>query len=242
MMNIKCHIANFFTLLNSACGFLAIIAMINGDIITACYLVILGGAFDFLDGFVARALNVCSELGKQLDSLSDMVTFGAVPGLIAYHLLISNGVTGLISYTPVLVPVFSGLRLGKFNLDERQTTSFLGLPTPANGLFWISLPLILNQIPEDFTNTIYVLFSELINQPAFVIGSIVITSAILVSELPLFGFKFKNYSWADNKIRFSFIIIAIALLIIFHFAAIPIILILYILFSIINNMVSKNEV
>ena len=250
------HIANFFTLLNLFCGCVAIILLFNNRIELACVFVIVGGFFDFVDGLVARALGISSELGKQLDSLSDLVTFGVVPGLVAHTLLI-QGIeaeagddllrgAGYLPYLPLIIPLFSALRLAKFNIDERQTTSFIGLPTPANGLFWISLPLISYSLTQthgiDGTGeSFYDIILGFVSNPYFIIGCSIVTSLLLVANLPLFGLKFKSFGWRGNEIRNIFLATSLILLIFLHFIAIPLIIVLYILFSIFNNSLNKRK-
>lgn len=250
------NIANFFTLINLFCGCVAIILIFNNRIELACIFVIIGGFFDFIDGLVARGLGITSELGKQLDSLSDLVTFGVVPGLIAHTLLV-QGIRaeagddllkglGYLPYLPLIIPLFSALRLAKFNIDDRQTTSFIGMPTPANGLFWISLPLIsynlahthgIDGTGESFRDVIF----GLVSNPYFVMACSVVTSLLLVANLPLFGFKFKTFGWKENKIRFIFLILSLVLLIILRFIAIPVIIVLYILFSVFENLINNRK-
>lgn len=244
-MSIRENIANFVTLLNLVCGFLSILFILQGRIEIACYLVLLGGFFDFIDGLTARALNISSELGKQLDSLSDLVTFGVVPGLVAYHLLtLTSHLNQYWPFIAVLIPMFSAYRLGKFNIDERQTKNFLGMPTPANGIFWISLYIIYTGSFESFlTQSFSSWMAPLIAKSGFLVTTVIVSSFLLVVPLPLFGFKFDSFSFKGNEIRFLFVILALLLLITLAFTAIPIIIILYILFSMIHNFLTyKNEV
>lgn len=250
------NIANFFTLINLLCGCVAIILLFNDHLELACLFVIVGGFFDFIDGFIARGLGISSELGKQLDSLSDLVTFGVVPGLIA-HTLLMHGIraidggdllrtSGFVPYIPLIIPIFSAIRLGKFNIDERQTTSFIGMPTPANGFFWISLPLIRYNLTNTYGidgsgNSIYDIIFGIISNPYFIIGCSLVTSFLLVANLPLFGLKFKTIGWKGNETRNIFLGTSLLLLIFLHFIAIPIIIICYILFSIIDNFLNKRK-
>lgn len=232
-------------------------------------MVFLAAFLDFFDGFLARLLKVEGELGKQLDSLADMVSFGVVPGIVMYQLLIVNlyiskaGFNFLESnmwllYIALVIPLFSAYRLAKFNIDSRQTSGFIGLPTPANAIFFVSLPLVLlqefifgnqssandillhskvNEIPLVYQYINPFKFPNIIiNNPYWLIGLIVIFSLLLVSPLPLFALKFKNFGWADNKIRYVFLALCAVLLILFQLIAIPFIVILYILTSIVNNI------
>ncbi len=259
-MNIKKHIPNAITCGNLLCGCLAIVFAFEGNMIASAYLVGLAAVLDFFDGFVARLLKVGGELGKQLDSLADMVTFGLVPGVVMYLLLgqawwgatieehnnisffssfdrIINNHYSLFVYSPFLIPVFSALRLAKFNIDTRQTSSFIGVPTPANAILICALPLIKYIQPEIFG----INFSSLITSSFFLVGLTLLMCCLLVAELPLFALKFKSFKWVDNKIRYAFLIISVVLLILFKFIAIPFIIFLYIILSIINNIYTRNK-
>jgi CDP-diacylglycerol--serine O-phosphatidyltransferase len=233
----KKHIPNFITSLNLLSGCFGIGFVFGGNVIMASYLIGIAAIFDLLDGMVARLLNVKSEFGKQLDSLADLISFGLLPGIILYSLLriAFNDAEGFKVYLPFiafLIPLFSALRLAKFNIDDKQAESFIGLPTPANAIFIASIPLILIQQNET-------VISNLFGNPGFIIVLILILSFLLVAPIPLFSMKFKDLSWAKNYIRYIFIILSVILFIIFYFQAIPIIILLYILLSIINNSVKK---
>lgn len=239
-MNIKKHIPNFITCGNLFCGCLALIQAFNGNLVFASYLVGIGAVLDFFDGFLARILKVHSEIGKQLDSLADMVTFGVVPGTVLYIMLSNADIQAYpswIVYLGFLVTIFSAIRLAKFNTDSRQTDSFIGVPTPAATLFVCSLPLIAHFQPEIGG----VNFNIFIENPLFLISVSVLLSYLLIAELPLFALKFKNFEWSDNMLRYSFLIISIILLILFKFIAIPFILLLYVALSVINNRTSATK-
>jgi len=245
-MNIKKNIPNTITCGNLFCGCLAIVSAFKGDLITVTYLVGIAAVLDFFDGFAARMLHVKSEIGKQLDSLADMVTFGIVPGVIMYFMLSKESPANfegiskagnnielfphLLVYSGFLISIFSALRLAKFNIDERQADSFIGLPTPANALLICSLPVIENFQPQLFGYDVL----QYIHNTWFLLGLTVTSSYLMVAELPLFSFKFKNFKWNDNKGRFIFIFTIIILLILFKFIAIPFIILLYILLSALN--------
>ena len=235
----KKHIPNTITCLNLVCGCIAIVCAFEGNLVWSAYLVGIAAVLDFLDGFAARILKVHSEIGKQLDSLADMVTFGVVPGMVMLVLIHESLLENKkwVSYLfydkqipiPVLaffITIFSALRLAKFNIDTRQTDSFIGLPTPANALLICSLPLIIKYSPE---LRYVVMNSQLLLFLTFLL------SYLLIAELPLFALKFKNFGWADNKIRYVFLIISLVLLIVFQFVAIPLIIFLYIIMSVVNN-------
>lgn len=214
----KKHIPNLLTCANLFSGCIGIVYAFNGDLKTVAFFVIISGIFDFFDGFAARLLHVKSEIGKELDSLADVVSFGFLPGVVMFQLLKINSVNDYLPYAGFLITVFSALRLAKFNIDTRQTEDFIGLNTPMNTFFIISLPYLINDLIW-LSNT-YVLLSI-----------ILIVSYLLVSELKLFSMKINNLKWAPNKFKFIFLIISLVLLGFLKFAALPIILILYILFS-----------
>lgn len=233
-MNIKKHIPNSITCGNLVCGCIAIVTALKGDLVTSTYWVGLAAVLDFFDGFTARLLKVHSDIGKQLDSLADMVTFGVVPGIILFKMLSSPFVentagetSSYLPYLAFLIPVFSALRLAKFNVDTRQTSSFIGVPTPANAILICSLPLI-HQFQPSIGNFDV---SSIINNIYFLIALTIAMSYLMIAELPLFALKFKNFGWADNKVRFSFLTTAVILLSLLHFIAIPFIIFLYIILS-----------
>jgi CDP-diacylglycerol--serine O-phosphatidyltransferase len=231
----KKYIPNSITCLNLFCGCLAIYFCFNSNLVYAAYMVGLAAIFDFLDGMLARVLKAYSEIGKQLDSLADMVSFGVVPGVMMFHLIagsLTNQPTFLglpatvFPFLGFIITIFSALRLAKFNIDTRQTTSFIGMPTPACSIFVSSLPLILS---HDSFNA-----SSIILNPGVLAGLTLLLSYLLVAEIPLFALKFKNLSWKDNSIRFIFVLLAIVLGVILNFTAIPFIIALYILLSILK--------
>ena len=245
----KKFIPNAITLLNLLCGSIAVIFVVNNNFVTGAFFVFLGIFFDFFDGLAARKLNVQSELGVQLDSLADMVTSGLVPGMVMYKLInlsysswdnievASNSILNFsnISLFPLLgltITLASAYRLAKFNIDEDQQTYFKGLPTPANTLLIISLPLILEFQNNDALNAI-------ILNKWFLIVLTVLSCYLLNSNIKLFALKFKDYSFKNNAIRYIFIILCIVLLVVLQFAAIPIIILLYIIMSLLNNLTSK---
>jgi CDP-diacylglycerol--serine O-phosphatidyltransferase len=237
--------------MNLLCGILSIYFLYNESIFFLPSLfVVLGAIFDFFDGMSARALKINSNIGKELDSLADIVTFGVAPSLITISLLKDFHSSCLIFenflvYIPLLIALLSAYRLAKFNIDSRQTNSFIGLPTPANALFWISLPIISNiektslylwGIP--FKELYSFMDKALINPYTIIILSLFM-SILLVANLPLFSLKFKNLSWKENKDKFIFLIISLLLIIALNFFAIPIIIIVYIIESLIINITKK---
>lgn len=241
-MQIKKHIPNAITLLNLASGLLAIIAIFKGYYDEAFLFVCLGIFFDFWDGFFARKFKVSGELGLQLDSLADVVTSGVVPGLMIFKLLLdiqedSTSVyylteeyyyMGFVPYLGFIITLASAYRLAKFNIDTRQTDSFIGLPTPANALFIMSIPMI------QFDGTHEWLVNALFNPFVLLIISLV-SAYMLNAEIPLFSLKIKDFSWDKNKLQVFFLTIAATLLLFLGFTALPIIILLYVVLSIVNN-------
>jgi len=215
-------IPNLMTLGNLACGCLGIIFLFDGKSEWVFYFVLAGALMDFGDGFAARLLKAASPLGKELDSLADMVTFGVLPGLLMYELIQAAGGSPYLSYCGLLIPLFSALRLAKFNIDTRQSENFIGLPTPANALIITSLPFwmrIGDYLPFEWDTVLVFL------------GISVISAALLVSPLNLLGLKFKSLSWQDQWPRFSLVIFSVVLLLALGWEAVPLVLILYIVLS-----------
>jgi CDP-diacylglycerol--serine O-phosphatidyltransferase len=204
------------------------------QIVLASWMIFLAALFDFMDGFAARALKAYSKIGGDLDSLADVVSFGVAPGMIIYHLImISHGRQPLfffeidiLPYSAMLIPLFAALRLAKFNVDERQTSSFIGLPTPAAGLLIASLPLIRESLYDGQS-----LFYMVLTNTYFYLGIIFSLSFLMVSELPLFGLKFRSYGIKGNEVKYIFILTSIVLLLFLQIVAIPFIILLYLLFS-----------
>jgi len=237
------QIPNIITSLNLLCGCVAIMFAVSGDLVSASFFAFAGIFLDFFDGLAARVLNAQSQVGLQLDSLADVVTSGVLPGIVMVQLL-SEALTGTSldisvifsdtanststeSYLPfigLLIAVASGYRLAKFNVDTRQTASFIGLPVPANTLLILSLPLIISfQASKQIT--------EVILTPWFLIIITLVSCVLLNAEIPLFGLKFKTWNFKDNAVRYLFLIASILLLVVLKFIAIPIIIFLYILVS-----------
>jgi len=232
---IKKHIPNSITLLNLVSGSVAVILAVEGQIITAVALVGLAAVFDFFDGFFARLLHVKSEIGKELDSLADVISFGLTPSVILFCLIRENpalqsyqGLSGILPYSALLIAAFSALRLAKFNLDTRQSTSFLGLPTPANALFIVSLALISGSQALQEAG----LLSSIAGNLYFQLALIPLSCFLLVSEIPLFAIKFSDgFSFSANKLKYIFALFTVIALIAFQWAGIPIVVILYVAIS-----------
>lgn len=285
-MNIKKHIPNTITCGNLLCGCLAIVKAFEGNLLWAAYFVGIAAVLDFFDGFAARMLKVSSPIGRDLDSLADMVTFGVVPGVIMYQLIqlsMADMITGgpassswmnyptsvydelipnsnastipyYIKYIAFAIPIFSAVRLAKFNNDTRQTDSFIGVPTPANAILICALPLILY-----FNYNYYFIGQQnrvlplvLIAGTEDVVGGFilepirltilsVVTSLLLIAEIPLFALKFKHFRWKENEIRFIFLSLSVVILIALKFIGIPLVIILYVVMSLVNNFFFKKK-
>ncbi len=262
-MNIKKHIPNAITCCNLLCGCLAIVQAFEGNLVYAAYLVGLAAIFDFFDGFAARMLKVSSAIGKDLDSLADMVTFGVVPGLVMFKLIqlsienypeYSHGdelplFYPYLKFVAFIIPIFSALRLAKFNNDTRQTESFIGLNTPANSMFICSIAIIfINDYHNifDFDSCLIIgfypnLLSVLFNPYVLCLLSIGL-SLLLISEIPIFALKFKHFKWQGNEIRFIFLALSVLMLITLQFIGIPLIIILYVMLSLLTNYLAKRKV
>ena len=237
------HIPNLITLGNLSFGIIAILFAFGGNLDLASGCIILGAFLDFFDGFFARLLKVNGNLGKQLDSLADLISFGLAPSVIVFQLLffgetekyfspssqnLDDYTSHFIPYIAFLIPLFSAYRLAKFNIDDRQTDSFIGLPTPANALFFISIPFILEYQQDGF-------ISNFICKKETIVISVLVLCLLMVSELKLIALKFKSIKWSENKCRYILIVLSVILLLLLRFEAVPIILILYIVLSIINK-------
>jgi CDP-diacylglycerol--serine O-phosphatidyltransferase len=246
----KKQLPNLLTLLNAFSGCIAVVFALYNHLELAALFVFIGIFFDFFDGLAARALKVQSDFGIQLDSLADMITSGLVPGIVMFQLLgmsqtggwnVDNlyiqekGLDALfnMAYLPFfgfIITLASAYRLARFNVDENQQESFIGLPTPANALLILSLPLILLYHGNDFLNGI-------ILNPWFLIGVTLISSFLLNSKIELFALKFKNWGFKENALRYIFIIVSLVLLLTMKFLAVPAIVVFYIL----SSLVAKSD-
>lgn len=233
----KKHIPNFITSLNLASGFIAIIFAINGNILTASWLILASMIFDFMDGFSARLLKSYSKIGKELDSLADVVSFGVGPALIVFQLLVKSMMAnatlifnsndfrdGLILLIPVIMPVCAALRLAKFNTDETQATSFKGLPTPANALAVISIVIALRYSPAGF-------IASFAASTIALLAFTIILSLLMVTRVPLLSLKTSHLKFKGNEGRYILVVLVVAGMIIFGFSAAPMIIPLYIIVS-----------
>jgi CDP-diacylglycerol--serine O-phosphatidyltransferase len=250
-MNIKAQIPNLFTMLNLFSGCLALESVVYLDFKWGFYFVCLGIFFDFFDGFFARKFNVAGPLGVQLDSLADMVTSGVVPGFVMYQMLrmipinptsephdfaqyTANDISFNLIFLGFIITLGACYRLAKFNIDKRQTDSFIGLPTPANALFITSLPLVISMYPNAF-------FTEYLSNQWVLIGLTLLSAYIMNAEIPLFSLKIKNFSFARYKLQISFLALSVLLLIFLQILAVPLIIIMYVLLSVLNNQFKITE-
>ena len=232
----KKNIPNFITLLNLFFGCCALASVLYGQFVQAFFFSFASGVADYLDGTFARVLKVKSPLGKQLDSLADMVSFGVVPGAIVYMLLV-KGLSGhdvlpieltLAASPAFLITLFAAIRLGKFNIDTRQTENFIGMPTPSCAMFTVGLMLIHHY--NSFG------LARLVTNPIFLYLTIPVLCWLMVARFPMFGLKFKNLAWAGNEIRFIFAAVSLAMIIGLWEASLSPIIIAYVLFSIFENL------
>lgn len=236
---LKRHIPNFITLLNLLLGCCALVSILYGQYVQGFWLVFFAVLADFADGLVARLLGVHSELGQQLDSIADTVSFGVVPGAIYYSLLALSldldlgSSLHVVAVPGFIVSAFSGLRLAKFNLDTRQADGFIGLPTPSSTMFAVGLMLI--YALDTYGMRQWVL------SPVFLYACVAVQSYLLVAEIPMFGLKFKTLRWAGNEIKFIFAAIAILLLLLTRELAFSVVVVLYVLFSIVTHLVNPKS-
>lgn len=241
---IKQNIPNAVTCLNLLSGCVGVVFAFRGQFDVVAYCMLASGFFDLMDGLVARALGVSSAIGRELDSLADVVSFGFLPGVIYFQLLtgaLSKSGTLLTSpssypdwlpYLGFIVVLFSAIRLAKFNLDERQQSDFIGLNTPMNAFYVLSLAFIAQSSP-------IALITELVSLPLFLVSSIVLTSSLLVSEIRLFSMKSKSLGWQENQFKYLFLLVSAGLLVALQMSAIPVILILYFGFSALHFRVGR---
>ena len=236
MMWIKKQVPNTITLLNLFCGCIALVFAFNKEFEMAFYFVSLGIFLDFFDGFFARLFQVSSPLGLQLDSLADMVTSGVVPGIVMYQLMGSSSgypklgwIVEPFPFVGFLITLGSCYRLANFNIDTRQTDSFIGLPTPANALFILSLPLVLRNLDSFFV-------LELLTNPFVLVGITLLSVYMLNAEIPLFSLKIKQMSLKKNALQILFLLSSVVLIASFQYAGIPLVIVFYVLLSLINNI------
>ena len=222
----KKHIPNTITCCNLISGCIATYYAFQGDFLMALLFIIIGAVFDFFDGMSARLLGVSSPIGKELDSLADDITFGFAPSAIVFGFLspLTSHLSPLIAFLAFIIAAFSALRLAKFNLDERQALGFIGLPTPANALFWGSLIVGLQQHDVAFSGMEWVIL----------VGTF-ISSYLLIAEIPMFALKFKHWGWKGNEIKYIFVLSCIPLLLFLKVSGFAAIIAWYIVLSVATN-------
>jgi CDP-diacylglycerol--serine O-phosphatidyltransferase len=229
-VNLKAQLPNFITLLNLLSGVVGILWVLEGQLLYGAYFVILSAGFDFLDGFAARLLKVQSDMGKELDSLADVVSFGVLPGILLYSLTKAQTDSQVLPYLTLIIPMLSAYRLAKFNLDTRQSDRFIGLPTPANALLLSTLPHLVAHWPE---------LAPWVTSPIALVVIAWVASILLVSELPLIALKFKNSSFADNTYRYTLLCLGAFCFAWLQYAGIPLIIIAYLLLSGVEQLFLK---
>ena len=248
-------VPNFFTISNLIGGLLAIQFALTGHLDWAPYCIFAAIIFDFFDGFMAGLLKVKSDKGKQMDSLADIITFGAAPGFIVFALFqvikenYSVGYDGhydwmtYTEYFAFIIPIFALFRLAKFNVDTKQSTSFIGVPTATVAIFFASFPVLIDDAVFEPSDLSTFLLENILLNPYALIGLSLVFSILMVSRIPLFALKFKHFKWQGNEIQIIFLLLCLICILLCRFWAVPIIVILYILMSIINNMLirRKNE-
>jgi CDP-diacylglycerol---serine O-phosphatidyltransferase len=231
------HVPNAITCANLFSGCVGIVFTFQENLIFAAYALFLAAIFDFFDGFASRVLRSFSGIGKDLDSLADMVSFGFLPSAIMYELFLQSpqipGISPYLNFIAFLISVFSALRLAKFNNDTRQADSFIGLPTPANAILIASFPLILEHHPG---------FSGFILNQYVLAALVIVMCALLVAEIPLMSLKFKSGDFNKNIYRYLLLLFSAILILFFKFAAVPVVIVIYITLSIIQNKFSNDTV
>ena len=226
----KKHIPNSITCLNLISGCIATYWAFQGDAQLALLFIVIGAVFDFFDGMVARLLHVSSPIGKELDSLADDITFGFAPSAIVFNFLVplTTYLSPIIPYLAFIMAAFSALRLAKFNLDERQALGFIGLPTPANALFWGSL---LVGLGEEIATLPYAGY--------LILAGVLISSYLLVSEIPMFALKFKSWGWQGNEVKYIFLLTCIPLLLLLEVSGLAAIIAWYVILSVVSTQLAK---
>ena len=237
MKRVSKHVPNAITCANLFSGCVGVVLAFQGNLIFAAYALFLAAIFDFFDGLAARVLNSYSGIGKDLDSLADMISFGFLPSAILYEIFLEapqiHHLSPYLNFSAFLIAVFSMLRLAKFNNDTRQTESFIGLPTPANAILIASLPFILEHYPA---------FERYILNTYVLAIFVVVMCALLVAEIPMMSLKFKNTDVNKNIYRYLLLLFSAILILFFKFAAVPVIIVMYITLSIIQFKFSNDTI
>jgi CDP-diacylglycerol--serine O-phosphatidyltransferase len=246
VQRLRQHLPNLLTLCNLALGFLSVVMAFENRLVLASWLILLAALFDFLDGFTAKLLGAVSELGKQLDSLADIISFGMAPAAITYRLMefalrnefAFSGPGGaslmerIYLFSPMLLVLFAAVRLARFNLRENRA-GFLGLATPASGILVAGLAMVVMAHPESS-------FATFLLRPFVLLVMVLIISILMIMRIPMFSLKFKGFGWRGNKIRYFFLAVSLILLIILHEMALPVIILVYLLLSIVSLLSKTN--
>jgi CDP-diacylglycerol--serine O-phosphatidyltransferase len=235
---LKKHFPNAITCANLFSGCVGIVLAFKGELVAAAYAIFLSAIFDFFDGLASRVLKSFSGIGKDLDSLADVVSFGVLPAVIMYQLFLQghqiDGVSAYLNFIAFLIPVFSALRLAKFNTDTRQAENFIGLPTPANAILIASFPIIISHNNEYYT-------PYLLN-PYILTGFTIVMCTLLVLEVPMMSLKFKSSDFNENIYRYLLLLFSAILILFFKFAAVPVVILIYIILSIIKFKFANDPV
>ncbi len=228
------YLPNFFTLLNLTVGSLGAILALKGYVTQGIWCIWWGASLDFFDGWLARTLNAHSPLGQQLDSLADLITFGWLPACIMYELIDQQTTLTYLPYIAILIPICSALRLAQFNIDTRQKDAFIGLPVPANGILISTLPLIIVANKR-------VWLTAFMSHPYFLVIFVIITSYLLIANIPLMAFKFTSYAWHPNRFRYSFLLTATLLILWLQSEGLALSIVLYILGSVMLSVLQQKQ-
>jgi CDP-diacylglycerol--serine O-phosphatidyltransferase len=227
---VKKHVPNAITCANLFSGCVGIVLAFKGELIAAAYAIFLSAIFDFFDGLASRVLKSFSGIGKDLDSLADVVSFGVLPAVIMYQIFLQahqiDKVSNWLNFIAFLIPVFSALRLAKFNVDTRQAENFIGLPTPANAILIASFPIIIGHHNRFYT--------PYLTNPYVLPCIVILMCTLLVLEMPMMSLKFKNRDFNENIYRYLLLLFSAILILFFKFAAVPVVILIYIILSVIQ--------
>jgi CDP-diacylglycerol---serine O-phosphatidyltransferase len=234
LFHMKKYLPNLFTLLNLTIGSLGTILALQGKLTHAALCIWLGAFFDFLDGWLARLFGTYSPLGRQLDSLADLMTFGWLPASIMYVLISQQTASAYLPYVALLILNFSALRLARFSIDTRQKNVFIGLPVPANGVLISTLPLII-------TNNKYAWLTAFLTQPYTLVILIIVTSCLLIANFQLMAFKFATYAWYPNRFKYGFLLAATLLILLLRAEGLALSIFLYVLVSLVSRLQQQEQ-
>jgi CDP-diacylglycerol---serine O-phosphatidyltransferase len=222
------YLPNFFTLLNLTSGSLGTVMALKGNLTHAALCIWVGAFFDFFDGWLARIFKVCSPLGRQLDSLADLITFGVLPASLIYELISQHTTSLYLPYIALLIPNFSALRLARFNIDTKQKGVFIGLPVPANGILMSTFPLII-------TTNKHTWLTVWLGHPYFLVTLVILTSCLLIASIKLMAFKFATYAWYPNRFKYAFLLASVLLTLFLGIEGLALSIVLYILVSLVSE-------